>query len=60
MKDYLLYDIVWDADEPAELPDSVVLRSDKSMDELLDGAAADWLSDEYGFLVESLSVKEEK
>lgn len=45
--------IIWDTDgeEIADLPDRVTVDTDITPD-----MAADWLSDKYGFCVESLSV----
>ena len=58
---YKIYDIEWDTDGEdesavADLPKFEFYTSEKSLDELRDGAAADWLSDSYGFCVKSLKV----
>ncbi len=60
---YKIYDIEWDTDgedesDMADLPKFEFYTSEKSLDELRDGAAADWLSDSYGFCVKSLKVDE--
>lgn len=60
MKKYKLYDIVWDTDgdefAEADLPKFAFMESESSLKDLKDGEAADWLSDEYGYMVKSLSV----
>ncbi len=64
MKCFRLYDIEWDVDGDEvdlNLPHAVYMPAGgTSIDDARDGAAADWLSDEYGYAVASLSVEEAK
>lgn len=63
MRCYRIHDIEWDVDGDevdVNLPSTVYmpLECNATLDELRDGQAADWLSDEYGFAVRALAVDE--
>ena len=56
---YKITNIDWDTDDDAVegLPTEVEMESDKSLSEMIDGEAAEWLADNYGCCVKSCSVE---
>ena len=59
---YKITDIEWDADaeDVRDLPTIVRTEVDASFDEAVNGAAADFLADKYGFCVKSCRVEKVK
>lgn len=57
---YKITDIEWDADveDVKDLPIVTWIEIDASFDEAVNGAAADFLADRYGFRVKSCKIEE--